>query len=76
MGGARVPRRGRRIALNEVAHAGPQTATRRVSWSSVAIVALIAAASADATGRLAVVGPVRLTIYQGLAAIVAVWGPA
>jgi hypothetical protein len=72
MGGARVPRRGRRIALNEVAHAGPQTATRRVSWSSVAIVALIAAASADATGRLAVVGPVRLTIYQGLAAIVAV----
>ncbi|MDO8914779.1 MAG: O-antigen ligase family protein [Coriobacteriia bacterium] len=40
--------------------------------SALAIVALIAAATADITGRLAVIGPVRLTVYQALVAVVAV----
>jgi O-antigen ligase len=45
---------------------------RGVKRSGLAMVALIAAATADATGRLAVIGPVRLTVYQGLVALVAV----
>ncbi len=42
----------------------------------VAVVTLVAAAALDVTGRLGAIGPVRLTVYQALAAIVvafAVW---
>jgi hypothetical protein len=55
-----------------MAHSDPPEGGPGVRWSSLALVALVAAATADVTGRIAVVGPVRLTVYQGLVAVVAV----